>query len=73
MPSRTEKEKFSKTIIELAANLKIDHIDAMTTYCERNSIEIEMAAKLINESLRQRIKSDAIESRVLPSESRLKV
>ena len=71
MASREEKNNFSMMIMEMAIKEKIDHMDAITTYCERNNLEIEIAASLINESLKSIIEGEAMELRFLPRGSRL--
>ena len=73
MPSREEKNRFSMMIIEIAISQKIDHLDAITCYCEENNLEIEVAATLINESLKSLIESDAQELRYLPRSSKLPI
>lgn len=71
MASREEKNNFSIMIMEMALKEKIDHMDAIATYCERNNLEIEVAASLINESLKSIIEGEAMELRFLPRGSRL--
>ena len=71
MASREEKNNFSIMIMEMALKEKIDHMDAIATYCERNNLEIEVAATLINESLKSIIEGEAMELRFLPRGSRL--
>ena len=71
MANREEKNQFSMTIMEMAINEKIDHMDAITTYCERNNLEIEMAASLINDSLKSIIEGEAMELRFIPRSGRL--
>ena len=73
MANREEKNQFSMTIMEMAINEKIDHMDAITTYCERNNLEIEMAASLINESLKSIIEGEAMELRFIPRSGRLPI
>lgn len=58
-------------IMNMAIEEKIDHMDAITTYCERNNFEIEVAASLINDSLKGIIQSEAMELRYLPRGSKL--
>ncbi len=60
-------------IMQMAINEKIDHMDAITTYCERNNLEIEVAATLINESLKSLIESEAEQLRYLPRSGRLPI
>ena len=71
MASREEKNNFSMMIMNLAISEKIDHMDAITSYCERNNLEIEVAASLINDSLKSIIEGEAMELRFLPRGSRL--
>ena len=71
MATREEKNNFSMMIMNLAIAEKIDHMDAITSYCERNNLEIEVAASLINESLKSIIEGEAMELRFLPRGSRL--
>jgi hypothetical protein len=58
-------------IMNLAISEKIDHMDAITSYCERNNLEIEVAATLINDSLKSIIQGEAMELRFLPRSSKL--
>jgi hypothetical protein len=71
MASREEKNNFSMMIMNLAIQEKIDHMDAITSYCEENNLEIEVAASLINDSLKSIIEGEAMELRYLPRGSRL--
>lgn len=71
MASREEKNNFSMMIMEMAINERIDHMDAITTYCERNNLEIEVAATLINESLKSIIQGEAMDLRFLPRGGKL--
>jgi hypothetical protein len=71
MASREEKNNFSMMIMNLAIQEKIDHMDAITSYCERNNLEIEVAATLINDSLKSIIQGEAMELRFLPRSSKL--
>ena len=71
MASREEKNNFSMMIMEMAISEKIDHMDAITTYCERNNLEVEVAATLINDALKSIIQGEAMELRYLPRGSKL--
>ncbi len=71
MASREEKNNFSMMIMEMALKERIDHMDAIATYCERNNLEIEVAATLINDALKSLIEGEAMELRFLPRGSRL--
>ena len=71
MANREEKNNFSMMIMNLAINENIDHMDAVTTYCERHNLEIEVAASMINDSLKSIIEGEAMELRFLPRGSQL--
>ena len=71
MATREEKNNFSMMIMEIALKEKIDHMDAITSYCERNNLEIEVAASMINESLKSIIQGEAMELRFLPRGGKL--
>ena len=58
-------------IMEIALKEKIDHMDAITSYCDRNNLEIEVAATLINDSLKSIIEGEAMELRFLPRGGKL--
>ena len=73
MASREEKNQFSMMIMQMAIEQKIDHMDAITTFCEKNNLEIEVAATLINESLKSLIESEAEQLRYLPRSGRLPI
>ena len=71
MANREEKNNFSMMIMNLAINENIDHMDAVTTYCERHNLEIEVAASMINDSLKSIIEGEAMELIFLPRGSQL--
>ena len=71
MANREDKNQFSMMIMNMALSEKIDHMDAIATYCERNNLEIEVAATLINDSLKSIIQGEAMELRYLPRGSKL--
>jgi hypothetical protein len=71
MATREEKNVFSMMIMNMAIEEKIDHMDAITSYCDRNNLEIEVAASLINDSLKGIIEGEAMELRYLPRGSKL--
>lgn len=59
MANREEKNKFSIMIIETAMKTKMNHMDTITSYCEINNFEVEVAAGLINDSLKELIRGEA--------------
>lgn len=73
MPSREEKNQFSMMIMQMALDQRIDHMDAIATYCEKNDLEIEVAASLINEALKSIIQGEAMDLRFLPRGDKLPI
>jgi hypothetical protein len=73
MATREEKNRFSMMIMEMAVSQKTDHMDAITSYCDKNNLEIEIAATLINDSLKSLIEGEAMELRFIPRGSRLPI
>ena len=73
MANREEKNQFSMMIMNMAIEMRIDHMDAITTYCEKNNLEIEVAASLINESLKSIIEGEAMELRFIPKSGKLPI
>lgn len=61
MISLDETERFSNTIEELAKEFDYNYLEAIVYYCEKNEIEIEMAAKLISSNLKAKIESLAVD------------
>jgi len=71
MPTREEKDDFSLLILKRAMKMRIDHIDAICTYCEDVGLEPEVAATLINDELKSRLEEEAEAIRVIPKRGRL--
>ena len=67
------KDKFSEDIEQLVLSTKMNYIDAIVMYCEKNSIEIETVNKLISKPLKDKIKYDAQELNYLKRTSRAKL
>ena len=54
-------QKFAQDIESLVKECKINYIDAIVTYCEENSIEIDSISKLVSKPLKEKLKNDATE------------
>tara|TARA_R100000353_G_scaffold50097_1_gene39661 strand:- start:241 stop:450 length:210 start_codon:yes stop_codon:yes gene_type:complete len=57
--------KFSKIIIEVVETKEISYLDAITDYCQKNNLEIESAAKLVNQKIKTRLKEEARELKLI--------
>ena len=54
-----DTKSFSIKIEEISNELKISYMDAIVWYCEKNEIEFETAAKLINSKIKETIAYEA--------------
>ena len=66
-------QRFSSDIEQLVKTSKINYIDAIVTYCEENSIEIESVTKLISKPLKEKLKNDAIQLNFMKKTTRAKL
>jgi len=71
MPTREEKDDFSLLILKRSMRMRIDHVDAIVTYCEEVGLEPEVAATLINDELKSRLEEEAEALRIIPKRGRL--
>ena len=69
MPTKEEQKKFAFAIDSLVANSDYSYIEAIVEYCKQTGLEIEVAATLINSSLKKRIESDAMDRNMLKVKS----
>jgi len=61
-----DKEKFSKIIMNLVEQDNISYIEAITEYCERVQLEIDIAAKLLTPSIISKISEEAMKGNIIP-------
>jgi|TARA_R110000822_G_scaffold50066_1_gene131114 coproporphyrinogen III oxidase-like Fe-S oxidoreductase len=52
---------FSMTIEKVVNDLKVPYMDAICWYCDKNDIEVETAAKLVNSKIKQIVAYEASE------------
>lgn len=71
MSSKQDKNSFSLMIEKLAQSQQISHMDAIIEYCTKNELEIEVAASLVNNQLKQKIAEEARDLRFLPKTGKL--
>ena len=53
-------QKFAQDIEQIVKISKVNYIDAIVSYCEQNSIEIDTVSKLVSKSLKEKLKCDAL-------------
>lgn len=53
------KQKFNLDIEEIVLEKNLNYIEAIVYYCETNDIEIEVAAKMINKNIKEKLQANA--------------
>lgn len=73
--SVVDVKEFLKEIEILVDEKKMEYIDAVVYYCEKNNMEIETAAQLIkqNQRFKAKIRTEAESLHFLPKTSKLPV
>ncbi len=65
--------KFAMEIEKIAAEDKINYIDAICQYCEINDLEVESVTKLVSKPLKEKLKWDATRLNFMKRTSRAKL
>jgi len=65
MASAEEKKKFAFKIDSYVANTGLTYLEAIVEYCSEIDMELEIAASLINNSLKEKIEFEAANSRMI--------
>jgi hypothetical protein len=65
--------QFSLHIEEIVKEKRINHMDAVLLYCEKNFVEPQDIAHLINKSLKDKIENNARELNYFPKQATLDV
>lgn len=73
MPTKEEMLSFAKNIEQIVKEKDLNYIDAVTYFCETNSLEVESVTNLINHSLKAKIAFDASQLNLLPKSNTLPV
>ena len=66
-------KQFSLYIEKVVQEKRITHMDAVLEYCKENYLEPEDISKLINKSLRDKIKVNATELNYFPKQATLDI
>jgi hypothetical protein len=67
------KEEFSVMIERFAKEKRCSYMDAVILYAEENEIEVESAARMISQSLKEKIEVEAQDLNFLPKSARLPI
>lgn len=73
MMNAEEVMAFSITIEEMAKEKSIPYMDAIILHCTNSGMEIEVAAKLISNALKSKIKMEAEALNFLPKSNTAKL
>ena len=65
--------KFSLEVEKLVLEERVNYIDAIVLFCEKNSIEVDSVTKLISKPLKEKLKYNAQELNFLKSTSSAKL
>jgi len=71
--NRDEIVSFSYKIEQIVYEKDVSYIDAIILYCEETGFEVELAAKLISESLKSKVKMEAEDLHYLPKSNTAKL
>lgn len=71
MPTLEEISTFSKNVLNFSFEHKLLLMDAIVSYCEKNQLEVEVAATLLSQKLKQRLYAEAQELNLVPRGSKL--
>jgi hypothetical protein len=69
MPTKDEMKKFAFAIDSMVANTDYTYLEAIIEYCKQTGLEVEVAATLINSSLKIKIESQAMDNNQLKVKS----
>jgi len=67
------KDKFAEDIESIVLSTKLNYIDAIVQYCEKNEIELEKVNKLVSRPLKEKIRAEATELNFLKKTTRGKL
>lgn len=71
--NRDEIVAFSCEIERIVYDKDVSYMDAIILYCEDTGLEVEVAAKLISDTLKSKIKMEAEELHFLPKSNTAKL
>lgn len=65
MATREEMRKFASKIEGMVANTDYTYIEAIVEYCKQTGLEIEVAASLVNSTLKAKMQEQAEKANLL--------
>lgn len=73
MATREEISTFTEKIEDLVYMKDTSYMDAIILYCEETGFELELAAKLISESMKSKIRCEAEDLHYIPRSNTAKL
>ena len=73
MPTREEKNEFSEKIMLRMQDMNTDCLDAIVTYCEEIGLEMEVAATLVNDILKEQLEDAFAELNYIEKSGKLPI
>ena len=67
------KQSFALEIETIATQEKVNYIDAIILFCEKNEIEVDSVTKLVSKPLKEKLRCDATQLNFLKKTSRAKL
>jgi hypothetical protein len=69
MPTKEEMKRFAVTIESIVSNTDYSYIEAIVEYCKDTGLEIEVAATLVNSTLKAKMQEQAEKSNLLKTKT----
>lgn len=66
-------QKFSLIVEKLVQDKRCSYMDAVVLYCEKNEMEVETAAKLLNTKIKQQLEVEYADLNYLPKANTLPI
>lgn len=65
MPTKDEMKKFAMAIEGMVANTDYTYLEAIVEYCKTTGLEVEVAATLVNSTLKAKMQEQAEKANLL--------
>jgi hypothetical protein len=69
MPTKDEMKKFAMAIEGMVANTDYTYLEAIVEYCKTTGLEVEVAATLVNSTLKAKMQEQAERANLLKTKT----
>jgi hypothetical protein len=69
MPTKDEMKKFAMAIEGMVANTDYSYLEAIVEYCKTTGLEVEVAATLVNSTLKAKMQEQAEKANLLKTKT----